>query len=329
MNKPLGPAGGTRPLDPAAKGPGPLDPAAAVDRLAPRLRQFVAVAREQHMSRAAESLGVPQPTLSRSIARLEADLGIALFSRPGRTVRLTRHGQMLLAAAERSLAELESHMQLLAEEVSPERGKVALAFLHTLGSQTVPMMVREFRTRHPDVRFGLVQGSFAAMLGHLRAGDADLCLVAPLPRDPDLVASPLDEQRIELFVPAGHRFAGREEIGLAEAADEEFVSFEPGYGLRQIADDLCASAGFAPRIAFEGEEADTVRGLVGAGLGVALLPATAPGRGDRGVVSVPIREPRASRTVGLVWMADRPSPPPAAAFREFALRYRGRLFRSR
>ena len=317
------------PLDPAAAARGPLDPAAAVATLAPRLRQFVAVAREQHMSRAAESLGIPQPTLSRSIARLEADLGVALFSRPGRTVRLTRHGQMLLAGAERCLAELESHVQLLAEEVSPERGKVALAFLHTLGSQVVPMMVREFRARHPAVRFGLVQGSFAEMLGRLRAGDADLCLVAPLPRDPDVVTSPLDEQRIDLFVPAGHRFAGRDEIALAEAAEEEFVSFEPGYGLRQIADDLCASAGFTPRIAFEGEEADTVRGLVGAGLGVALLPASAPKRGDRGVVSIPISEPHASRTVGLVWMADRPSTPPVAAFREFALCYEGRLFRSR
>jgi len=306
----------------------PLDPAVAVSALAPRLRQFVAVAREQHMSRAAELLGVPQPTLSRSIARLEEDLGVALFTRPGRTVRLTRHGQMLLAGAERCLAELESHARLLADEISPERGKVALAFLHTLGSRVVPMMVREFRARHPAVRFGLVQGGFAEMLGRLRAGDVDLCLVAPLPHDPDVTGCPLDEQRIDLFVPAGHRLAGRNGIGLAEAAEEEFVSFEPGYGLRRIADDLCNAVGFTPRIAFEGEEADTVRGLVGAGLGVALLPAGVPGRGDHGVVSVRITDPHASRTVGLVWMADRPPTPPAAAFREFALRYRGRLFRS-
>jgi DNA-binding transcriptional LysR family regulator len=306
-----------------------MDLGATVGTLAPRLRQFVAVAREQHMSRAAELLGVPQPTLSRSIARLEADLGVTLFSRPGRTVRLTRHGHMLLAGAERCLAELESHVRLLADEVSPEHGKVALAFLHTLGSQVVPMMVGEFRARHPAIRFGLVQGGYGEMLGRLRAGDVDLCLVAPLPKDPDVMTCALDEQRIDLFVPAGHRLAGRDEIGLAEAASEEFVSFEPGYGMRQIADDLCASAGFTPRIAFEGEEVDTVRGFVGARFGVALLPASAPRRGDRGVVGLRISEPHASRTVGLVWMADRPSPPPAAAFREFALRYRGRLFRSR
>lgn len=302
-----------------------LDPDAAVAALAPRLRQFVTVAREEHMSRAAELLGVPQPTLSRSIARLEADLGVALFARPGRSVRLTRHGRMLLGGTERCLAELEGQVRQLAEEVSPDRGKVALAFLHTLGSRVVPMMVREFRASYPAVRFALIQGGFAAVLARLRAGDVDLCLVAPLPRDPDVAAEPLDEQRIDLFVPAGHPLADRESVRLADAAGEEFVSFEPGYGLRLIGDELCAAAGFTPRIAFEGEEPDTVRGLVGAGLGVALLPSGIMDVPDPGVVALRISEPPASRTVGLAWMADRPVTAPAAAFRDFALRHRGKL----
>jgi DNA-binding transcriptional LysR family regulator len=302
-----------------------LDAEAAVAAMAPRLRQFVTVAREEHMTRAAELLGVPQPTLSRSIARLEDELGVALFARPGRTVRLTRHGRMLLAGAERCLADLDGELRLLAEEVSPDRGKVALAFLHTLGTRVVPMMVREFRARHPAVRFALIQGGSTEMVSRLRAGEVDLCLVAPLPTGPDVVTEPLDEQRIDLVVPAGHRLAGRESVRLAEAAGEEFVSFEPGIGLRQISDGLCAAAGFAPRIAFEGEEADTVRGLVGAGLGVALLPAASTQFPDPDVAAVAISEPPASRTVGLAWMADRPASPPAAAFRDFALRYRGRL----
>jgi DNA-binding transcriptional LysR family regulator len=316
----------TEPPDTGPADTGPVNVAAAVTALVPRLRQFVAVAREEHMSRAAELLGTPQPTLSRSIARLEADLGVTLFDRPGRTLRLTRHGRMLLAGAERCLAELDGHVRLLAEEVSPERGKVALAFLHTLGSRVVPMMVREFRARRPAVRFALIQGGFASTLDRLRAGEVDLCLVAPLPTDPDVATTPLDEQRIDLVVPAGHPLAGRESVRLAEAAAEEFVSFEPGYGLRQIGDDLCAAAGFVPHIAFEGEEADTVRGLVGAGLGVALLPSGIAEPRDAGVVAVRISEPPASRIVGLAWMADRPCTPPVAAFRDFVLGYRGQLF---
>src|ERR1700742_5127331 len=79
---------------------------AALDALVPLLRQFVAAGREEHMTRAAELLGIPQPTLSRSIARLEAELGVPLFTRPGRSVKLTRHGRQLLEAAEREIGGL-------------------------------------------------------------------------------------------------------------------------------------------------------------------------------------------------------------------------------
>jgi DNA-binding transcriptional LysR family regulator len=102
---------------------------------------------------------------------------------------------------------------------------------------------------------------------------------------------------------------------------------EPGYGLRTITDELCRAAGFEPRIAFEGEETATCRGLVGAGLGVSLLPTTAATAADPEVVAVRITAPRAARTVGLVWMADRPQPAPVTAFRDFALTYRDRLLR--
>ena len=100
------------------------DMAAGLDALVPRLRQFVAVAREEHLTRAAEQLGVPQPTLSRSIARLEAELGVPLFHRPGRSVKLTRHGLLLFEYSERTLTTLAAQLRLLAEETDPARGRV-------------------------------------------------------------------------------------------------------------------------------------------------------------------------------------------------------------
>jgi DNA-binding transcriptional LysR family regulator len=300
--------------------------AAGLDALAPRLRQFVAVAHEEHLTRAAELLGVPQPTLSRSIARLEAELGVPLFARPGRSVRLTRHGRLLLEGAERAVAALAGHLQLLADEADPAHGRVALAFLHTLGTEAVPAMLRDFRAVNPGVRFALVQGSADVLLARLRAGEVDLCLTAPLPDEPGMVARPLDSQRIDLVVPAGHRLARRRGVRLAEAAAEDFICLKAGYGLRAITDELCRAAGFEPRIAFEGEEAATCQGLVGAGLGVSLLPATGSAAADPEVVAVKITAPRAARTIGLVWMAGRPLVPPVAAFRDFALGYHGRLF---
>lgn len=301
---------------------------AALDALVPRLRQFAVVAREQHLTRAAEILGVPQPTLSRSIARLESELGVPLFTRPGRSIRLTRHGAFLYEYSERIIPPLTSVLSRLVGEADPEHGRVALGFLHTLGTDAVPRLLRDFRASHPGVRFALVQGGSEGLLARLRDGELDVYLTAPLPSEPGMIARPLDEQRIDLFVPAGHRLARRRGgVRLAEAADEDFIFMEPGYGLRAITDDLCRAAGFEPKIAFEGEEADTARGLVGAGLGVSLLPATAGSLSDPAVAAVRITEPRAARTIGIAWQADRPLTAPAEAFRDFALTYEGRLLR--
>jgi DNA-binding transcriptional LysR family regulator len=305
------------------------DATAGLDALVPRLRQFAAVAREEHLTRAAEILGVPQPTLSRSIARLEADLGLALFTRNGRSIQLTRHGRFLYEASTRVIPALAASLAHLAGEADPARGRVALGFLHTLGREAVPRLLRDFRETRPHVRFGLVQGGADALLTRLREGEIDLCLTAPLPGAADVVARKLGEQRIDLFVPAGHRLArrGRGGVRLTDAAGEDFICMKPGHGLRGITDELFRAAGFEPDIAFEGEEVETARGLVGAGLGVSLLPATAPSLSDPAVAALRITAPGAARTVGIAWMADRPLTAPAAAFRDFALAYAGRLLR--
>ncbi|TGB01372.1 LysR family transcriptional regulator [Streptomyces palmae] len=291
--------------------------------LAPRLAQFAAVAQHEHVTRAAQQLGVPQSTLSRSIARLEQDLGVALFARRGRAVSLTPAGRTFLASTERALAEVERAAESVRADADPAAGKIAFGFLHTLGIETVPGLIRAFRVDHPRVRFQLVQNYGEAMIERLRAGGLDLCLTSPVPDAPDLVARRLDEQRLRLVVPDDHRLAGRKRIRLAEAAGELFVTLEPGYGLRRITDALCAEAGFSPRIAFEGEEAETLRGLVAAGLGVALLPPPPVPR--PGVAELTVTAPRAVREIGVAWLEGHPDTPPVAAFKRFLLAQRGRL----
>ncbi|MGW4381998.1 LysR family transcriptional regulator [Kitasatospora sp. NPDC004531] len=300
-----------------------LGPDADVTRLAPQLAEFAAVARLEHVTRAAQLLGMPQPTLSRAVARLEAQLGVDLLARQGRTVRLTRAGRLLLDAVERALAEVERGAEAARAEADPAAGRVAFGFLHTMGTDAVPALLRGFRAGHPQVRFQLVQDYVAAMLERLRAGELDLCLVSPLPDTPDLTACPLDEQRLYLTVPADHRLAARRRIRLAEVAEESWVTVEEGYGLRHIMEGFCAEAGFTPRIAFEGEEVETLRGLVAAGLGVALLPPALVPR--PGVVELEVTAPRTRRAIGLAWHATRPLTPPAAAFRDFVRSRRGSI----
>jgi DNA-binding transcriptional LysR family regulator len=291
--------------------------------LTPRLAQFAGVARHEHITAAARELGVPQSTLSRAMARLEADLGVSLLARHGRTVSLTPAGRAFARSVERALAEVARAAESVRGDADPAAGKVAFGFLHTMGPETVPELIREFRTDHPRVRFALVQSYGEDMIERMRAGELDLCLTSPIPDDPDLVTRRLAEQRLFLAVPEGHRLAGRRRVRLAEAAEEPFVTLEAPYGLRRLTDSLCEQAGFRPRIAFEGEEPETLRGLVAAGLGVALLPPPTmprPGVHDLTVIA----PPRAVREIGVAWMAGHPDSRPVADFKRFLLGGQGR-----
>jgi DNA-binding transcriptional LysR family regulator len=296
-----------------------MDESELLAALAPRLRQFTAVARTEHMTRAADEIGIPQSTLSRGIARLEHDLGVPLFVRAGRAVRLTRAGRTLLRHAERAVAELDAAAREIVTDADAVRGRVALGFLHTFGPEAVPRLLREFRQAHPDVRFDLAQGGNDAILERLRAGEVDLCVTSPLPPDPTLVTAPMYEQELRLVVPAEHPLAAhRDGLPLAAAASAQFVGYRPGFGLRSLTESWCRAAGFVPRMAFEGEDGETLRGLVGAGLGVALLvPSAHP---TPGVVELRVTAPRTIRTVGLVWVADRPASPAVRVFRDFLRR---------
>ena len=285
--------------------------------MAPGLVEFAALARELHMTAAAEQLGVPQPTLSRHLARLERELGVALFLRSGRRMRLTPEGEVLRDSVEQALGELDRGLQRILLDADPARGRVDLGFMHTLGPVVVPRLIQEFRALRPGVRLELHQEGHESMLARLRAGVIDVCLTSPMPDDPELATRPLCEQELVCLLPAGHALSARRSIRLAELDGQPFVGLKPGYGIRGITDEWCARAGFAPRLMFQGDDIDTIRGLVAAGLGVALLPRE-PGRLPAGTVEVAVT-PRAARTIGVVWARDVPEAPPAALFRSFLL----------
>jgi DNA-binding transcriptional LysR family regulator len=300
----------------------PGEPVAAI---APRLTEFAVLAHELHVTRAAEVLGIPQPTLSRRMARLEQELGIALLVRSGRRVWLTAAGQALRQSVEDAVEVLDRGLRHVLLDADPGRGRVDLGFMHTLGPVVVPRLLQEFRTRHPGIRFELHQEAHDTMLTRLRAGTIDVCLTSPLPEEPDLSTRPLSVQRLVCLLPAGHALAGRHRLALGELAGESFVGLKSGYGIRRITDEWCHRAGFTPRLTFQGDDIDTVRGLVAAGLGLALLPRE-PGRLPVGTTEVPVT-PEAARTIGVVWPRDRPATPPVTLFREFLIDRGGALLR--
>lgn len=284
--------------------------------LAHPLEVFVAVADTEHVTAAAERLGIPQPTVSRTMARLSADLGVGLLVRDGRSVRLTRQGRLLAEHAARALTELGAGIQAIRGDSDPAGGRVVFGFLHSMGPTTVPTLLRGFAVERPGVRVGLVQDAAGPIIRGVVRGRIDLALASPLPVQDGLVTRSLARQPIVALLPEAHRLAGRARLRVRDLLAEPMITMRPGYGVRTITDQLLAEASVRVDYAFESDEMSTAAGLVQAGLGVAILAA---GNSVPGTVEIPLADRGAFRTIGLVWNAHRTLTPPVAAFRDHVL----------
>jgi LysR family transcriptional regulator, transcription activator of glutamate synthase operon len=286
------------------------------------LRWFVAAVHEPNLTRVSETVHISQPALSRSLRRLESEVGAELFDRVGRTLAPNEHGRALAVRVGRALAELDDGIESVRVAVDPERGEIRLAFLHTLGTWLVPDLIGAYRTEHPEVRFRLRQDSAGVTLGELLAGVHDLLLTSPEPGDPAVGWLGLFTEPLRVAVPPAHRLAARRRVRLRELAGDEFIMLSPEHGLRAVTDGLCERAGFTPRVAFEGEDVETLRGLVAAGLGVALLPVRPGAPASPPLLAVADRG--AQRTIGLAWHRRRYRSPAVSAFAAFIAETRGR-----
>lgn len=285
-----------------------------------QIEYFQMVAYMQHMTKAAEALSISQPALSRSIARLEDELGVSLFERQGRNIILNRYGELFLKRANRILKEFEEAKQEIQDLLDPEYGEVSLGFLHTLGVNMIPDIIREFQHHHPNTKIKLYQNNNVSLLKQLDSGEIDLCLLHRSFNEPHIEWVKLWNEELFLMVPASHRLAAYDSITLDAIKNEPFIILKEGFELRKIADRLCREAGFAPHITFEGEEVTTLAGLVAAGLGVALLPDQKDIDSSK-VAKLHVRWPSCERQIGLSWYEGRYLSPTATQFKEFVLKH--------
>lgn len=296
-----------------------------LSRLLPVLPILVELGASRHVTAAAETLGIPQSTVSRALARAAAVVGTPLVVRKGRGVELTAAALALIPKAGEALELVRAGVLLAREESGQQFGPIQVAFQHTFGEEVLPLLIRAFTQKNPGVTFELQQGSRAFCLEQLAAGAADLALVAPPPASTRSIgAEVLYSEPLKLVVPAGHRLAGGTGIRLDEVRDEEFVMLEPGYGMRSIVESLCQQAGFRPRVAFQGQDLHTVRGLVSAGLGLSIAPAGKAGSRNAvpemlGWSEIDIAWPPAERDIGLVWRNRPDTSAQASRFRDMVL----------
>ncbi len=283
------------------------------------LRYFTTAARYEHMGLAAAELGIDESTLSRSVTRLEKRYG-ALFDRVGRRVRLNRCGRVLLAHADRALAELERAEHEIGELRGAAAQPVRLGFVPSLGMHFVPELVTAFKCGNAGARFRFVQAPRERLHAALMAGELDACIACHKFTDPTVAWEPLWDEELLAFLPPAHPLARRRLVDLRELAGEPMLSFKIGERLRDEVDERAQHAGFAPNVVYEAGDIPTLLGLVSLGLGVALLPESVQANRGRSAV-VRIRDSR-KRTVGLSWMREHVHSRDAAAFRSFVVERR-------
>jgi len=286
-----------------------MNDSSAIEALAPALLQLAALATEPTITRAAARSGTSQPTLSRSLRRWEERLGFQIVVPRGRGVDLTADGRALAAAAAEVVRGLGAAVaSIRGEQV---RRPFTVGFLRSLGPTVVGELVSSFLRDHPDVVVAHRETSTSGAIEALDAGDVDVAVTAPRP-PARFHWLPLGTQAFTLMVPGSHLLAERSSVRLEEVKDERFLALDSRYHARSVADALCVAAGFVARIAVEADDIVTVANYVGAGLGVAILPADSSVH--RRTVSVPISDPGASREFGLAWA----SPGADAGTRAFA-----------
>ncbi len=280
------------------------------------MRYFEAVARHSHVTRAAAELHIAQPALSKQISQLEQELGLALFDRVGRNVRLTEAGEALLPHVRAVLAQVEAARAEIDERLGLQRGRVSIGTSPTVGTQLLPPALLAFNQRYPGIELCLYETDRQTLLELLETGAVDVTVLTLPVNGAALMVVPILSEDLVIIVHHRHHYAPYATVHLAALCDEAWVLSASNYELRELTLSLCAEAGFTPRVVLDGSEIDTLVRMVATGLGIALVPRMAvPESGD--LVVLHLEEQNVQRSLGLVWNRSRVASPAARTLREF------------
>ncbi|MCX5599455.1 LysR family transcriptional regulator [Streptomyces phaeochromogenes] len=237
------------------------------------LQHFVAVAEDQHFTRAAERLMVSQSGLSASIRALERELRAPLFVRTTRRVTLTEAGRALLTEAERILAQVRAAQDAVAAVQGVLRGTLSLGTEQCIAGVPVAQLLAAFRRQHPDVEIRLRQAGSGALAEDVAAGRLDLAFAVTTRADTEqLRCLPLTSEPMTVLCHPSHRLATGGPVTPDELGGEPFVDFHPDWGPRRTTDAAFAAAGVHRTVALEVNDVHSLLDLVEEGLGIAVVP---------------------------------------------------------
>lgn len=284
-----------------------------------QLHYFRTVAAYEHMTQAAAALHIAQPSLSKTIARLENDLGVALFDRVGRQIRLNLYGKAFLSHVEKIFREIEDSKNHLNDLLGKENSVISISFNNLY---PFSKLLSGYLTIYPHTRFRQTIGSTQVMEQQIQNGDIDLCISSPPIEGDGIQSITLFTEEVFLIVPHGHKFAGRNSIDLIEAADEPFIALRQGFNIRDMTERFCHQAGFTPNVVFESDIAINLIDMVNSNLGIALLPILEWSDFAQNIpVALHIQKPVCNRTNALSYLKDRYLSDAAKQFRDYLIAY--------
>lgn len=284
------------------------------------MQYFQTTAKLEQITKAAKILNIAQPSLSKTISRLEDQIGVPLFDRLGRNIRLNSYGKVLLKRVENVFQELEEAQREIRDMTGLDRGSITLAVSLT---NILPEILGDFLGHYPNVYFRQVVEPTSVMKQLLENGDIDMCITYAQLEGPDIEWRPLRTEKIHLFVPDQHHLAERECVSLKELKDESFVGLPSGFWFRNLTDRICMkAAGFTPHIKVEVDEVDAVLLLVKKGHGITFAPDLAwRSRMNLKQNKLIITDLDDSMTLGLAWSRKHYLSSAAQKFHEFVLDY--------
>ncbi|UFU00609.1 LysR family transcriptional regulator [Radiobacillus kanasensis] len=294
-----------------------------------QIHYFMEVAKREHVTEAAEALHVAQSSVSRQIFNLEDELGIDLFIREGRRVKLTPIGRIFFERMKQTLNMMDEAKREVKEYLAPEKGTVRIAFPISMAAHTLPSIIFAFRLRYPEAKFQMSNALYQDLIDGVVNGDYNLAMMAPMPdkeKEKKVRGTNLFTENIVALVPIHHPLANQPNIMLQELKGDSFVVLPKGYVFRDQVVQACQRAGYSPDIAFEGKDIDALKGLVSAGLGVALMPEmTLVDNTPQSTVVIPLSDTNLTRTVGVIYPTQRKLLPTEKLFYDFLLETYERL----
>lgn len=276
------------------------------------LRYFVAIAEEQSLTRAAARLHIAQPPLSSQLRKLESELGTTLVHRTARGVHPTEAGRVLLDEARRILHEVDQASRMTRDAGSGLVGRLALGFIPSASNLVLPPILRRFKAEYPDVTLHLQEMRPDEIVDRLHDGRVDIGLFYLPYDDPALRVRCVAEESLVLALPATHELAGRDEVDLADVADEPFIlpaRHGSMPGLYAIVTEACARVGFTPRVVQRDVWLmQTIVGLVAGGIGVSVVPESVRELARAGTAFVPLTGLSETAQTAMAWRAGADSP---------------------